>query len=110
LAGSLLAAFEATPQTHRIEICSGFINTRLKDNLRKEGYDVRVTEITGLLQDKLEDYYRRYVRDTIGRDAYYDPKEIGQGEIVAAYKEVVDWAWKNCPHLLKTGWSSFNKE
>ena len=97
--------FGATSKTHRIHICTGYINTYLKDVLRKKGYDTRVIEIKGLLQDELENIFKRHIRDLVGRDIAYDPKEIGK-DISNRYYQVVNWARINCPHLLKNGWKS----
>jgi hypothetical protein len=77
----LLSRLKITPQTSRIEICTGFINTRLKDILREQGYDVRVTEIKGLLQDNLERIFREHVHKEVGEDIAYDVKMIKNNEI-----------------------------
>lgn len=99
--------FKAKPETHRIEICTGYVNRRLKSLLREHGYDVRVVEITGLLQDSLEDLFKQYVHKTLGMDLAYDPKEIGNNKIIAnKYYEVLRWGKRYAPHLLKTGWNS----
>jgi hypothetical protein len=102
----LLSKLKIMPQTSRIEICTGFINTRLKDILRGQGYDVRVTEIKGLLQDHLERLFREHVHREVGEDIAYDPKELAKNEIGKKYYSVVNWAKKNKPHLLKSGWGS----
>ncbi|MBN1484907.1 MAG: hypothetical protein JXA37_09310 [Chloroflexia bacterium] len=104
----LLGQFGASPKTHRIEICSGYINQPLRERLRRLGYDVRVVEIKGLLQRRLEQIYREYVRDTIGADIYYDPKDLPQAEIPRRYRASLSYGKKHCPHLLKTGWQSLN--
>jgi hypothetical protein len=92
------------PTTHRIEICTGYINRGLKEKLREVGYDVTVTEIKGLLQDTLENKFKEYLRNLTGVDLAYDPKECDNVGMV--YKNVVDWAIIHAPHLLKTGWKS----
>lgn len=109
LAGTLLTSFGATPKADQIEICSGFINTQLRDTLRRQGFSVRVVEVTGLLQDKLEELFRQYVQTKIGKDLYYDPKKMEKTSLPTAYADVVRWAQENCPHLLKTGWRSLHK-
>ena len=103
--------FRASPKTHRVEICSGYVNLRLKDAFRSRGYDVRITEVKGLLQDSLEGLFRQYVKDTIGGDFAYDPKEFrdNKGALARKYYAVVDWAEKNAPELLKTGWASMKE-
>ena len=69
---SLLRSLKIKPETHRIEICTGFINQNLRNELRKYGFDVRGVEIKGLLQDQLEILFRQHVKfladkDQIGR-------------------------------------------
>jgi phage-related protein len=100
--------FQARPKTHRIEICTGFINGKLKEALRKKSYDVRVVEITGLLQDKLEGLFKQYIKHITGQDLAYDPKEIKKEDIPRYYYKVLDWGKKNAPHLLKSGWKSMS--
>ena len=98
--------FGGNPQTHRIEICTGFINKKLKLLLQERGYDVRGTRIEGLLQDRLETIFRDYVLQTLGEDIYYDPKGMGPRQIAWRYKEAIRWAYKNRPEVLKSGWKS----
>jgi hypothetical protein len=109
--GIVQSRFMATPETHRIEICTGYINTGLRDLLREHGFDVKVVEIKGLLQDKLEDLFRLYVKETLGEDLAYDPKVILSGKNSARnlsenYYKVLNWGRRNAPHMLKTGWKS----
>jgi hypothetical protein len=106
LAFRLLEEFHASPETHRIEICTGYVNQPLREWLRKRGYDVRVVEIKGLLQDQLERIFKQYVFDLIGADIYYDPKDINKSEIPKRYFQCVKYGKKNCPELLKTGWNA----
>jgi hypothetical protein len=109
LATQLLDQFGASPNTHRIEICTGFVNQPLRDRLRELGYDVRVVEIKGLLQDELEEQYRAYVAEEVGSDIYYDPKSIDRSQITRRYRECLEYGNKNCPHLIKTGWEAINR-
>lgn len=102
----LLDQFTATPQTHRVEICTGYINQPLRDELRKIGYDVRVVEIKGTLQDQLEKRFQAYVRQEVGVDIYYDPKGMNKPGIPREYRKTLAYGQKNCPHLIKTGWKS----
>ncbi len=104
LAIGLLEGFDATPETHRIEICSGYVNQPLREKLRRLGYDVRVVEIKGLLQERLEALYKEYVVREIGSDIYYDPKDMKKAEIPKRYYECLDYGNRHCPHLLKNGW------
>lgn len=93
-------------KTHRIEICSGFINSMLKDKLRELGYSVTITDIKGPLQDNLETLYKDHVKELTGKSLAYDPKQLTGREIARNYFAVVAWARKNAPHLLKTGWKA----
>ncbi|MCX6353773.1 MAG: hypothetical protein NTZ78_02575 [Candidatus Aureabacteria bacterium] len=106
LALQLLGRFGASPDTHRIEICTGHVNQPLREELRNLGYDVRVVEIKGMLQDKLEEIYREYVLAEIGSDIYYDPKDIKKSEIPRRYRETLEFGRKHCPHKIKTGWNA----
>ena len=103
---ALLSKFNATPETHRIEICTGFVNTDLKDALRIKGYEVHVVEIKGMLQDTLEDKHKQYVAALIGKDMYYDPKDMDMSDIPREYNRCLAFGLKHCPALLKTGWKS----
>ncbi|MBN2535478.1 MAG: hypothetical protein JXB88_21545 [Spirochaetales bacterium] len=104
----LLYNFHASPGTHRIEICTGYLNQPLREDLRKTGYDVRVVEIKGLLQQELEKLFKVYVFESIGADIYYDPKDMKKADIPRNYYECLEYGKKHCPHLIKTGWSSIN--
>lgn len=105
----LMKKFGASTATHRVEICTGYINTRLRDILRKEGYDVRSVEIKGLLQDSLENLYKKYVKEQLGVDLAFDPKEIGKDKIPFEYHKALKWGRKNAPHQLKSGWRSIQE-
>lgn len=109
LAVRLMAEFGASPQTHRIEICSGYVNQPLRERLRGRGYDVRVVEIKGLLQDRLEALYKAYVVEEIGADIYYDPKDMDKREIPRRYRECLAYGKKHCPHQIKTGWGALGE-
>jgi hypothetical protein len=108
LAITLIEGFGASPTTYRIEICTGYVNQPLRKKLRELGFDVRVVEIKGLLQDKLENIYKKYVLEKLGADIYYDPKEMNKSEISKMYYECVNFGLKNCPEQMKTGWKSLN--
>lgn len=103
--------FGASPETHRIEICTGYVNSELRKLFRSRGFDVTVVEIKGLLQDTLEDLFKQYVQKMTGVDLAYDPKEIkekggGKKAVASHYYKVLEWGHKNAPHLMKTGWQS----
>ncbi len=102
----LQKTFQASPKTHRVEICTGFVNTKLKEDIRKAGFDVRVVEIKGLLQDTLEDLYKKYVHKKLGQDLAYDPKEIKKARIPFEYRKALKWGQDNAPDQLKSGWKS----
>lgn len=105
----LIDKFGASPETHRIEICSGYLNKPLRSFLRDRGFEVRVVDIKGLLQDELEDLFKKHVLDKVGQDLAYDPKELGSKKRIAEeYHKAVDFGRQNCPHLLKTGWKSMS--
>jgi len=97
------------PDTHHIEICSGFINQPLRDSLRDLGFDVVITDIQGPLQDQLENLYKQHVRDVTGQDLAYDPKLLAERNIAKSYYAAVAWGRKNAPHLLKSGWKSLQE-
>ncbi len=106
LALHLLEEFGAAPNTHRIEICTGYVNQPVREKLRRLGYDVRVVEIKGLLQNELENIYKKYIFDTIGTDIYYDPKNIKKSQIPRMYYKCLNYGIKNCPEQIKTGWEA----
>ena len=109
LAIQLLDQFGAKPDTHRIEICTGFVNQPLREELRSLGYDVRVEEIKGMLQDELEEVYREYVIEEVGSDVYYDPKEMNKSEIPRMYDESLRFGKEHCPDKIKTGWNAISR-
>lgn len=106
LALELLGFYGASPETHRIEICTGYVNQPLRDELRNRGYDTRVVEIRGLLQDRLEELYGEYVRSEVGTDIYYDPKTLKKSDMPLRYRESLEYGMKHCPDKVKTGWKA----
>lgn len=108
LAIQLLDRFSASPETHRIEICTGYVNQPLREELRKLGYNVWVVEIKGMLQDKLEELYRDHVLEETGSDIYYDPKDMKKSEIPRRYRECLEYGERHCPHQIKTGWNAIS--
>lgn len=102
--------FKASPETHRIEICTGYINSGLRDLLRQKGFDVRQVEIKGLLQDKLENLFREYIKKiTGGADLAYDPKELNKSQIGNYYYKALKFGRERAPHLLKSGWKAIQE-
>jgi hypothetical protein len=104
----IISKIGISPKTHRIEICSGFINQTLKEELRVIGYGVSITDIKGLLQDKLEDLYRKYVYDLTGKHLGYDPKGLTERQISCNFYSAVNWGKKFAPELIKTGWKALS--
>jgi hypothetical protein len=102
----LLARVGAAKATHRIEICTGWINTELLRRLRDDGWEAKVVVVAGLLQDTLEEIFRRYALTELGEDLYYDPKVLTPGQIAAAYRKAVDFGRRKRPDLLKTHWKA----
>jgi len=100
--------FSSTPDLNRVEICSGYVNSVLKEDLRRAGYDVRTTVITGFLQEHLEKLYGEYVKVALGTDVYFDPKAFGDNKAALArkYKSVLEWGRRFKPEMLKDGWGS----
>jgi hypothetical protein len=109
LARQLLDQFGASPGSHRIEICTGYINQPLRDKLRAIGYDVRVVEVKGMLQDELEARYKAYVLEEIGADIYYDPKDMNKSDIPRKYRECLEYGKRHCPDQIKTGWTAISE-
>lgn len=107
---SILEEIGANPKKHRIEICTGYVNKNLKNALREMGFDVRVNEIKGLLQDQLEERFRYNVHGILGVDLAYDPKQIGKAMLGKRYYEVLHWGQANAPQWLKSGWKSIQEE
>lgn len=108
-AKKILEQFGATPDTHRIEICTGYVNQPLREELRKLGFVVRVVEVKGMLQDKLEEMYREYIFHEVGSDIYYDPKDMKKQEIPRRYREALEYGRKHCPNKIKTGWKALKQ-
>ena len=99
---TLLDRYNGNPAKDRIEICTGYINLHLRIQLRSMGYNVKVVEIEGLLQDNLEDLHGSYVNNLVGQDIYYDPKVLDKSEIARCYNKAVRLGQSRFPELLKT--------
>ncbi len=106
----LLKRFRAYPDTTLVEICTGYVNVGSREALRKAGYEVRVTDIKGLLQDELEKRFARYVR-ALGYPGYIDPKETHDPR--KPFENVIKWIEEKPEErmkLAKTGWKYFKKK
>lgn len=104
---SLVNRFGASPETTEIQICTGFINTMSREALRGLGYEVKVVEITGLLQSELERRFKEYVA-SLGYREYYDPKEVH--DIPLRFESAIRWINEKPEErlkLAKTGWDYF---
>jgi len=103
----LLKRFQARSEDTLVEICTGYVNVGSKEALRKAGYEVKVTEIKGLLQDELEDRFALYIKG-LGYDGYVDPKETHDPK--DPFKNIIKWI-NDKPgermRLAKTGWKYF---
>lgn len=105
----IISKLKIEPTFCRIEICSGYINTVLRDDLRKQGFDVRVVDIKGLLQDRLEILFKEFVNSKTLKDLAFDPKGLDQEAIAKKYYSALNWGKHYAPHLLKSGWPSIKK-
>jgi hypothetical protein len=97
------------PQDTLVEICTGYVNSKSKEALRKAGYEVHVTEITGLLQHELEKRFKEYVV-SLGYREYFDPKETR--DPASAFKKVIRWICEDPDarmKIAKTGWKYFRQ-
>lgn len=92
-----------------IIICTGYVNTKLKDKLREQGYTVNVGKITGILQDKLEEVTAQIVKEKYYYDLYYDPKVTDPRK---GFQQVIKWVNEKPEErlpLCKTGWKYFKQ-
>jgi hypothetical protein len=105
----LLGRFEARADDTLVEICTGYVNVGSKEALRDAGYEVKVVEITGPLQDGLEKRFAAYVKD-LGYPGYVDPKETHDSK--ERFEDVLRWVLEKPEErmkLAKTGWKYFKK-
>ncbi len=105
----LLRRFDARPDDTLVEICTGYVNVGSKQALRDAGYEVKVTEIKGLLQGELEKRFAAYVKD-MGYPGYVDPKETHDPK--KPFEGVMRWIEEKPGErmrLAKTGWKYFKK-
>ncbi len=103
----LLGRFRASPDDTLVEICTGYVNVGSREALRDAGYEVRVTEVGGLLQDELEKRFAAYVR-AIGYPGYVDPKETHDPK--KGFDDIIRWIEERPEErmrLAKTGWRYF---
>jgi hypothetical protein len=106
----LLGRFDARPDDTLVEICTGYVNVGSKEALRKAGYQVKVTEITGLLQDGLEKRFAEYAKG-LGYSGYLDPKVTHDPK--KPFKGVMKWIEEKPLERMKfakTGWNYFKKK
>jgi hypothetical protein len=106
---ALVGKLGGSPDDTLVEICTGYVNSKSKEALRQAGFEVSVTEITGLLQHELEQRFKEYI-ESLGYRAYFDPKETRDPE--TAFNKVIDWIRQDPESRLeiaKTGWKYFDK-
>jgi hypothetical protein len=104
---SLVLKLGGRPEDTLVEICTGYVNSKSKEALRAAGFEVKVTEITGYLQNELEQRFREYV-ESLGYRAYFDPKETR--DPASGFRKVITWIMEDPCHRLKiakTGWKYF---
>jgi hypothetical protein len=106
---ALVRRLGGRPQDMLVEICTGYVNSRSKEALREAGYEVHVTEITGLLQHELEARFKEYVV-SLGYREYFDPKETR--DPASAFNKVINWICEDPAErmkIAKTGWKYFRQ-
>ncbi len=101
----LIKRLNCDPENTVIKICTGHINTRSKDALRKAGFEVQVDEIKDPLQTLLETQFIKYLKD-LG----FDVDEGEPDDRTSSYRKALRWvkADPSREKLAKTGWSSWN--
>ena len=106
----LVKKLGADPKDTKIEICTGYINTKARELLRRKGFQVEVGEIGEPLQTELERIHGDYIK-SLGYDRYFDPKIMSDREISKRFTAVVDWIKDNDKmYLAKTGWKFFQRK
>ncbi len=106
----LLKRFDAPPDDTLVEICTGYVNVGSKEALRAAGYEVKVTEVTGLLQDELEKKFAEYVK-ILGYVGYFDPKVTHDAK--GRFEDIIRWIEAKPGErmkLAKTGWKYFKNK
>jgi hypothetical protein len=106
---SLVLKLGGRPEDTLVEICTGYVNSKSKEALREAGFEVKVTEITGYLQNELEQRFREYI-ESLSYRAYFDPKETR--DPASGFRKVISWIREDPGHrmkIAKTGWKYFEK-
>lgn len=106
---ALVEKLGGRPSDTSVEICTGYVNSRSKEVLREAGYEVHVTEITGLLQHELEERFKEYIV-SLGYREYFDPKETR--DPASAFNKVIKWIREDPDarmKIAKTGWKYFRQ-
>jgi hypothetical protein len=102
----ILKEMGADPENTIIYICSGHIHSKTKELLRKNGYEVLVTEIKQPLQDLLENTLKEYLKEKFDFDGFFDPKKDNPRE---GFLKAKKWLKADPSRLqfAKTGWRYF---
>ena len=85
-------------------VCSGYVLSRVRDFLRRQGYRVEVVEVTGELQEMVERSFVKWC------------KEVGVNfELLKekrSFRTFIEWVAEKPrlrEHLVKTGWKSWSQ-
>lgn len=83
-------------------VCSGYVLSRVRDYLRKQGFRVDVVEVTGELQEMVERSFIKWCKE-VGVSF-----ELLQGK--RSFNTFIEWVAEKPhlrEHLVKTGWKSW---
>jgi len=109
LVNRIILEYQLCKQDTEIIICTGYVNTKLKETLREQEFTVNIAEITGTLQNKLEEITAQIVKEKYHYNLYYDPKVIDPRK---GFQQVIDWVNEKPEErlrLCKTGWKYFKE-
>ena len=85
-------------------VCSGYVLSRVRDYLRRQGFKVEVVEVTGQLQEMVERSFIKWCKE-VGVNF-----EILPGK--RSFNTFIDWVAEKPhlrEHLVKTGWKSWSQ-
>lgn len=102
----ITSKFHATPTTHNLFVCRGYVLDVFYLTTKHLGYQVERGPVTGLLQSEIEKRWHTHITElTQGAVQCYDPKDIPKKDIPKLYYRALNWGLQN-PQWLKTGWRS----